>query len=40
MGGGFIPKDNLSKLGRYPKDAIRNLFLDVLVKDKSGMSVC
>lgn len=40
MGGGFIHKDNLSKLGRYPKDAIRNLFLDVLVKDKSGMSVC
>ena len=30
MGGGFIHKDNLAKFGRYPKDAIRNLFLDVL----------
>lgn len=30
MGGGFIPKDNMQEFGRYPKDAIRNLFLDVL----------
>lgn len=30
MGGGLIPKDNLPELGSYPKDAIRNLFLDVL----------
>lgn len=30
MGGGFIPKDSMQEFGRYPKDAIRNLFLDVL----------
>ena len=30
MGGGLIPRDRLTKLGRYPKQAIRNLFLDVL----------
>lgn len=30
MGGGLIPKDNMTELGSYPKDAIRNLFLDVL----------
>ena len=30
MGGGLIPNDNLTLLGRYPKEAIRNLFLDVL----------
>ena len=30
MGGGLIQNDNLPKLGRYPKDAIRNLFLEVL----------
>ena len=32
MGGGLIPKENQHKLGRYPEDAIRNLFLDVLAK--------
>ena len=32
MGGGLIPKENQHKLGRYPEDAIRNLFLDVLSK--------
>lgn len=30
MGGGFISKDRLPELGRYPKDYIRNLFLEVL----------
>ena len=30
MGGGFIGKDRLPELGHYPKDAIRNLFLEVL----------
>ena len=30
MGGGLIPKDRLPELGRYPKAAIRNLFLDAL----------
>ena len=34
MGGGLIPKDNMTELGRYPKDAIRNLFLGVL-KERS-----
>ena len=37
MGGGFISKDRLAGLGRYPKDAIRNLFLDVLAKDRSSL---
>ena len=32
MGGGLIPKEDQYKLGRYPEDAIRNLFLDVLSK--------
>ena len=32
MGGGLIPADRLPELGRYPKDMIRNLFLDVLKK--------
>lgn len=30
MGGGLIPRDRMEKLGRYPEDAIRNLFLDTL----------
>ena len=30
MGGGLIPKDRLPELGRYPKDEIRNLFLNIL----------
>lgn len=30
MGGGFIGKKRLPELGNYPKDAIRNLFLEVL----------
>lgn len=33
MGGGLIGIDHLPDLGRYPKDSIRNLFLDVLAKD-------
>ena len=33
MGGGFISKDRLPELGRYPKDFIRNLFLDAMAKD-------
>lgn len=35
MGGGFIGSAHLPELGPYPKDAIRNLFLDVLAKDES-----
>ena len=34
MGGGLIQKDNLPELGSYPKDAIRNLFLEVLKEMK------
>ena len=30
MGGGLIEKEHLPELGRYPVDAIRNLFLKVL----------
>lgn len=30
MGGGFISKDRLPELGLYPKDYIRNLFLETL----------
>ena len=30
MGGGLIPNDALQRFGRYPKDTIRELFLDVL----------
>lgn len=30
MAGGCIPPENLSLLGRYPKDDIRNRFLEVL----------
>lgn len=33
MGGGFISRDRLPELGRYPKDAVRSLFLDVLTAD-------
>ena len=33
MGGGLIGNEHLAELGRYPKDAIRNLFLDVLAKN-------
>ena len=36
MGGGLIPKDRLPELGGYPRDAIRNLFLDVLNGTKPG----
>lgn len=32
MGGGFIPETRLGELGRYPEDAIRNMFLDTLSK--------
>lgn len=32
MGGGFISKAQMPKLGQYPKDYIRNLFLDFLMK--------
>ena len=32
MGGGFIENEHLPGLGRYPKNAIRNLFLEVLNK--------
>lgn len=35
MGGGFIQKDSLEKLGRYPKDSIRSLFLDALAENAS-----
>ena len=31
MGGGFINKAQMPKLGHYPKDYIRNLFLDILI---------
>lgn len=34
MGGGFISKDRLPELGRYPKDSIRELFLKALAKEK------
>ncbi|MCI8738188.1 MAG: DHH family phosphoesterase [Lachnospiraceae bacterium] len=30
MAGGLIKKENVGALGRYPKDAVRNLFLKVL----------
>ena len=30
MGGGFISKERVPELGNYPKDRIRDLFLDVL----------
>lgn len=30
MGGGFISKDQMPKLGNYPKDYIRDLFLGIL----------
>ena len=36
MGGGSVPKDRLPELGRYPKDAIRNLLLDALKGMGSG----
>lgn len=32
MAGGFIRQDKVEKLGNYPKDAIRNMFLKVLEK--------
>ena len=32
MGGGFISKDRLPELGHYPKDFIRNLFLNTMAK--------
>ena len=32
MGGGFIPRSRLGELGRFPEDAIRNMFLDTLSK--------
>ncbi|MBD5168587.1 MAG: DHH family phosphoesterase [Oscillibacter sp.] len=33
MGGGFISKDRLPELGHYPKDFIRNLFLNTMAKN-------
>ena len=30
MGGGFISREKVSLLGNYPKDRIRDLFLNVL----------
>jgi hypothetical protein len=30
MGGGLIGKERLPELGNFPKDYIRNLFLNVL----------
>lgn len=33
MGGGFISSSRLPELGRYPKDSVRNLFLNVLAAD-------
>lgn len=32
MGGGLIGKERLPELGRYPRDFIRNLFLDAVSK--------
>lgn len=40
MGGGFIQKDSLEKLGRYPKDSIRSLFLDALAENASDSQAC
>ena len=39
MGGGFISKDRLPELGRYPKDFIRNLFLNAMAEDAPPKSV-
>lgn len=39
MGGGFIGKERLPELGRYPKDAIRGLLLDALAADKASAPV-
>ena len=39
MGGGFIGKERLSELGRYPKDAIGGLFLDALAADGAAAPV-
>lgn len=36
MGGGFIKKDQVSKLGRYPREYIRNLFLGILEETSSN----
>lgn len=33
MGGGFISKERVPELGNYPQDRIRELFLDVLMKE-------
>lgn len=34
MAGGLIEKENEGALGRYPKDAVRDLFLKALEKEK------
>ena len=39
MGGGFINADYLKRLGSYPKDAIRSLFLAILAKKGPGVRV-
>lgn len=36
MGGGLIDQIHVKKLGRYPKDAIRGLFLDALARQTEG----
>ena len=36
MGGGLIGSARLPELGPYPKDAVRNLFLDTLAKSGAG----
>lgn len=33
MGGGFISKERVPELGNYPQDRIRELFLDMLMKE-------
>jgi nanoRNase/pAp phosphatase (c-di-AMP/oligoRNAs hydrolase) len=33
MGGGFISRERVPELGNYPQDRIRELFLDVLMKE-------
>lgn len=35
MAGGLIRKEQEEQLGRYPKDAVRNLFLKVLEEEKN-----
>lgn len=33
MGGGFISRERVPELGNYPQERIRELFLDVLMKE-------